>query len=963
MAVVLLATLGVVRADALDPHKGLSACTVDVFGMRDGLTGAAVRAIAQDSAGYLWIAAEHGLARYDGTRVVHAARADADPMGFALRPSGDLLVLPGSGPLLCIQGGRAEPCMPAPPALPPSTPVTAAYAEGDRLWLGADTDLFVFRGGALVERHSVEDVHAAEISTLGKDADGRFFVGGANGLFVETPHGFALWESDPGEPVTAHVRAMAPAVGGAVWVVTDGSLLHIGGGVTRTYALPPDGTYPQAALEDRDGNLWIGTPSRLLRFRDGHFSIFTEVDGLPDRDVTALYEDREGSLWIGTRSGSVAQFTDRTVETRTGPPSLQETSIETIAEQPAGTLWFATWRGLTSFATGAERTYTRADGLPTEHVFSVYPGRDGELWVGTEAGLARFKDGRFEKIGSGRVYLGRVLSLYVDADGTLWIGTDRGLACRRAGRVTWIRNAADVPTSAVHGIAADGDGTLWVTGDSGLLRVAGGVLVRYRDDAGRTAEAEHGFYRDERGVLWFGVGAELAALDHGRLRRFAFGEAASERIYQVQGDALGSLWLATNSGLVRVARSALGTGGRIPAPTFSLSDLRRLIEPRRSWTPGSWKATDGRLWFATLRGTASIDPSRARPSGPAPNVVIERLLADGRTARTDEPTIFPPGEGNVEIQFSALTLVEPRRARCRYRLDGFDADWVDAGPRREVRYTNLRPGRYVFRVEAGNADGVWNEEGAAFAFRLRPHFYQTWWFYALLAAAALAAVAGAHRSRLRRMRAQYVAVFAERNRLARELHDSLLQGMSASALELENVHGEMAPSATRDRLAVVHDVLTTSLAEARRFIWNLRGQPEGTDDLGVALTRLARRVGGDGIPCTVDVDGHPVRLSHDVQGALFRIAQEALVNAIKHSGARTVTIRLRYESAAVRLCVADDGSGFDLAHAPGPAEGHFGLVGLRERAARLGGETVIDTNRQGTTIDVVVPFGVGRRDA
>jgi signal transduction histidine kinase len=304
-----------------------------------------------------------------------------------------------------------------------------------------------------------------------------------------------------------------------------------------------------------------------------------------------------------------------------------------------------------------------------------------------------------------------------------------------------------------------------------------------------------------------------------------------------------------------------------------------------------------------------------------------------------------------------VTLLEPYKAVHRYQLEGFDRGWTTAGARRVAYYTNIPPGHYRFRVQGSNADGIWNLTGDTVAFELRPHLYRTRWFYAACVLLLVGCAALLYHGRLARLRRDYLAAFAERSRLARELHDTLLQGMSAVAMQLGSVRRRLGPSAgpvVRD-LEVIENVVTTSLAETRRLVWNLREQSGDANDLAATIGRLAERM-SEGRPtqCRVTVEGEPARLSNDIQDALFRIAQEALVNAFKHADARHIDVGLRYQADSVQLSVSDDGKGFDPAEAQGPTSGHFGLLGMRERAAPIGRLDITSKPGQGTTVTITI---------
>jgi signal transduction histidine kinase len=393
------------------------------------------------------------------------------------------------------------------------------------------------------------------------------------------------------------------------------------------------------------------------------------------------------------------------------------------------------------------------------------------------------------------------------------------------------------------------------------------------------------------------------------------------------------------------------------------------VAATRTRQPGAWKSRDGRLWFATDQGVVTIDPRRVRLDRVPPGVWIESIDVDGRASPREGTHRYPPGAGNLEIHFAGVTLVEPQKVAHRYRLDGFDRRWVDAGIRRVAYYTNLPPGDYRFRVQARNADGIWNETGDSVAITLQPHLYQTLWFYAACALALAGAVLAGHRARLSRVRLQYQAVLAERARLARELHDSLLQGMSAASMQIYGLRKRLGPGApprapevVARELEAIEEVVAEGIEETRRFVWNLR-EPGADDPLPVALASLLERLTeSGGVGHALVVEGRPRPLPAAVSSELGRIAQEAVTNACKHANARHIDVRLCYEEGGVLLSVRDDGCGFEPAEAPGAAAGHFGLTGMRERAARLGQLEVRSAPGKGTQVTVKVSAETVARD-
>jgi signal transduction histidine kinase/ligand-binding sensor domain-containing protein len=975
MAAVLVASGPAV---ALDPAKPLSSMTVRIWRIRDGLPGSWVRALAQTSDGYLWIATATGLGRLDGAAVTTSSTDGpfsrlADIIDLTTARDGTLWVLPSVGEPLCRRGRNLVAC--AGERLSPTPLARPFVLEEDArgaVWIAAREGIFRYAGGHLTQIDRGPELPFNRPNAIHADARGRVWVATSNGLYVKDQGPFHL-QAGPDGPITAATQGFFET-GGQLWVTIEGALLRVdvASGATTSFSdgLPPG--RPGPVLGDRDGNLWVGGAHGLSRFRDGRFVTFTTRDGLPEDEVTALFEDREGTLWVGTRGGGLAQFTDRTLDTHAGPPSLRGQRVETVAEDAAGTIWFGSHAGLTSWRGGVERTFTRADGLPSTYVTAVLPAADGVLWVGTDHGLARWRDDRVDMrvaITSG------VSALYLDGRAALWVGTDAGVVSVVGAQAQPVSVPSDFESGPVRGIEEDDQGVTWVVTSMGLARIDGGRLSRVRDFVTNVRHVR-AIHRDSAGTVWMATShSGLVWLRGGRARAYAAPQGfAFEQLFQLLTDEQDFLWIGSTHGILRLDKSALeqidrGTRQRVDPIWFDTSDQRRDVSATRSRQPGAWRSRDGRLWFAGDQGIVTIDPRRVRLDSVPPGVSIEELQVDGRTVPLDGPHRFPPGTGTLEVHFAGVSLLEPQQVAHRYRLDGFDKSWIDAGPRRAAYYTNLAPGTYRFRVQARNADGVWNEAGDSVELRLAPHIYQTIWFYAGVALVLAALVLSAHRVRVGRVRAEYQAVLAERGRVARELHDSLLQGMSAVAMQIYGLRKRLGPGAPprppeviARELEGIEEVVAEGIEETRRFVWNLRER--STDgDLPAALQKMLERLTDTAtLEHRLTVTGSAVPLPSGVETELVRIAQEAVTNALKHAEARHIDLRLCYEGGGVTLTVSDDGRGFAPEGAPGASAGHFGLTGMRERAARLGQIDVASRPGEGTKVTVTVSAETARGD-
>jgi signal transduction histidine kinase/ligand-binding sensor domain-containing protein len=973
-ATLFLACLAFPRsAVALDPGKTLSQCTVDIWQVRDGLPGTTVRGITQTADGYLWINVAGGVARYDGARVtrLEAPRSIElqmfDVQDMFLGEDGALWFAPAYSDPLCLRRESLTRCLSTSLGLAVADRLTSVAAHGDQIWAASRNRLVSYAHGVRGFDASYSQLPFGRVNIIRYDRAGRLWIGTVNGLYREKSGAFEPVVG-PGGPVSGSVSSIFETPAGRVWAVSTNWLARIDGErvavIGHRDGLPA--ARPSQVIEDRDGNIWLGTEAGLVRYRDGRFVTFDQKDGLPDDKVTALFEDREGSLWVGTRAGGLAQFTERTLVTRAGPP-LVDKIPETVAEDEDGALWVGTrWSGVIRWKDGEGQRYTTAEELPNNHVTTVYPGH-GEVWIGTSTGLARWRQGHLDQPVP---VTSNVSSLYRDHAGTLWIGRENGSLARwQDGKLDAIPPPDKGRWGQIRGIQEDDQAHLLVLAVGGMARVDNNRLIRVSPDNGPSTVWGRAMHRDPQGTVWVGtIGSGLLRLEQGRFHSFGAQEGiVPDQLYQVLVDDEGFVWAGTNRGIIRVSKQSLidverGRRQRADLVTFERSDNRRDVNAARVHQPGAWKCRDGRLLFVTDEGLVTIDPRRLRANPVPPSVLVQEAIVDGHRARRGERNRFPPGPGNLELHFAAITLLEPEKAVHRYLLEGFDSRWVDAGTRRVAYYTNIPAGHYRFRVQASNADGLWNESGDAIEFYLTPHFYRTGWFYGLVGLGVMSLGLWFHRSRLARVRAEALATAAERARVARELHDSLLQEMSGVAMMINAVRTTLptAAAGAAEKLTKIESTVTASLAETRRYVWDLRDPPEKSEnasDLEQGLARLVAKTGGQGVECTVRREGEAVPLPGAVAEELLRMAQEALANAVKHARARYIRVRLCYDKAAVRLVVSDDGRGFDPDAVVAAQAGHFGLVGLRERAKRLGATLNLDSRPgRGTTVEVTVPL-------
>ncbi len=680
-----------------------------------------------------------------------------------------------------------------------------------------------------------------------------------------------------------------------------------------------------ALFEDREGSMWVGTEAGGLNLlKSKKFNTITTKDGLPNDLVKAIYQDAQGGIWIGSNGGGLTLIKDGKFSTWTTREGLSSDVVLSLAGDVDGTLWIGTPDGLNRLRDGKIQTYTFADGLSNDLVRSVFVDRNGVLWVGTRDGLNSFRNNEF--------------TTYTTLDGLAnnFIGT----------------------------IYEDSKGNLWVGTLGGLSRIKDGKFQTFTTKDGLSSNTVISLYEDPAGDLWIGTnGGGLNLLRGDRFVSFTSRNAlTADVIYRILEDKQQNLWCSSNKGIFRVTKSELnsiagGVNTTVSPVFYGPADGTLTREASGGGHPAGWKTNDGRMWFATIKGLAVIDPEHIPLNTEPPPIAIEQLIVDNQAMSLTQAIRLAPGTSRLDFYYTALSFIAPENVRFKYKLEGYDDNWIDSGSRRVASYTNLRPGNYKFRVIASNNDGVWNESGTAIEFYLRPRFYQTYWFY-LLCVLLLGVIAWQlYRLRVKRMALQFRAVLAERNRIAREIHDNLAQDILGISVQLELV-ARLMPAATgaaKSHLDRARILVRNSMTEARRYVWDLRSQELHKKDLSVALRDTATRLTAESnVEAVVEVAGPLRPLPLEVETNLLRIGQEAINNAVKHAGANRIDVGLNFDVRNVRLSVRDNGRGFDSAGQV--ADGHFGLIGMRERAEQIGGQLSINSGLdRGTEIAIDVP--------
>jgi signal transduction histidine kinase/ligand-binding sensor domain-containing protein len=938
--------------------------------LRDGLPGSRVQGLLQSADGYLWFSTLSGLVRFDGVRFASfdgtgtpALRgADAYPTRPLLVDRRGVMWVGTSEGL--VQYARGE-------FRRVGGPEVAGMAEdaAGRLWAyapDATGGLLLMRNGRM-ERADVRPALPAGVNALAVQGENVWVATADGTLFRVSPGpGLSLTRS-AGIRLDGIVSVLRSTRDGTLWIGTEAGFSRLKDGVLHTHPLGPGGRVYDVT-EGPDGSVWLGTEDQgLLRWKEGRITSYArqafQSSNLTDNLVLSLLVDREGSLWAGTAAG-LDQFhaTDfLTFGPGDGFPANTAGPLHVDAE---GMLWVAPKEGGLLRGTPGAFSQVAPDALAGVRVLAIRPDGEGGMLLASTDGVLRYRDGRIVR----RYPVpGRwTIDVLQDRRGRLWLATRQGGVQRLdGGRVRTFGAADGLAENRVCCLLEDRDGSVWVATGNGISRISGDSVVSYREPGLRGGLLVLDMRQDSRGRLWLGTLRGLARVVGGHI--VVLGPAQglpAEVVGSVIDDGAGNLWLGKGSGILRVPAdaAAAATEGRqatVPARRYGVAD--GLVTWGVVWPshPSSFRGADGRLWFSAVRGLVMLDPRRVIHNPVPPLVSIEELRVDGRQVPARGAPDLPANVGRVELRFAGLSLRAPQLVRFRYMLEGYDRDWMDAGTMRMVSYTRLNPGDYRFRLSAANEDGVWSPQGAVLSFHVRPSWYETSWFYLLATLAAATAVWGVVRLRQRVLERRFALVLEERTRMAREIHDTLLQGFTGITLQLHTVQRLVAeaPARAQRQIARLLELADQTLREARHAVWDMRMPGLDKGILATAVADMARDARTPGRETVFRLTGTARHLAPATETALLRIGREALANAVSHAAARRIDVELAYGRREVRLVVRDDGRGFDPAAAPPAA--HWGLVGMRERAEAVGARLLVrSAPGEGTEVSVIAP---GRR--
>ncbi len=959
--------------------------------VESGLPQNKVTAVVQARDGYIWVGTYSGLARFDGMRFTVFDQKNTPGMR--------------------------------------SSRVTALFESDDgALWIGHENGaVTTFKGGNFHAENIPENVGGGKIHAITADESGDVWLLYESGLLARVRDGKVL---SPPSGIIAKVWSLTRTRDGRVWVVRDGKLsvmrnaelqpVNFGAGFANTYIL--------GTCAAHDGGIWVANYRRILKWdggkwthdlglspwaltpltclmetKNGNLLAGTSDNGLfivsPDTNnvprhfnrssgfqadwILSLLEDREGNFWVGTGGNGLVGLRPNNIQTVTPPDRWRGRAVLSVYPARNGDLWVGTeGAGLYRHADGAWENFDYTNGLGNTYVWSIAEDTAGKLFCGTwGAGLFTRDGNRFKSAPGMENQLLHVPALFTARDGSLWAGTENGLLHFENGQTNWFTESGGKPLRDVRTIAESTTGAIWfgMAGD-GLAYLQKNKIRHFSRAAGLPSDYIECLHFDEHGALWIGTfGGGLCRLKDGKFSVIDSAQGLPNSVIgHIEDDGRGFYWMSSHGGILRADKKELNdcADGKISAVKFldyGINDGLPTIECSEGLQPAGGKTADGRLWFPTSKGLVVIDPGDVRVNQQPPPMALEKFLVDSHSVTNlNAPLKVPPGGAHFEFHYTALSFAAPEKVRFKYRMEGLEKDWQDAGPKREATYSFLPPGAYSFHVIACNNDGIWNETGVSLPFTLLPHFWQTWWFH-LFGGLAIVVVAsgGVWLETRRRMHRRMEklererAVERERARIAKDIHDDLGASLTRITMLSQFARGgaNLPESVTKnlDRIFGTARELTRAMDE---IVWAVNPRHDRLDSLANYLSRFAYEfLSAAEIRCRLEV---PMPLpalpvTAEVRHNLFLALKESLHNIVKHAAATEVRIELKLEKGKITLSVTDNGRGFipedpDKEGSPDRLASGHGLSNMKHRLEEIGGSCEFDSKSGGgTTIKFSVP--------
>jgi len=902
---------------------------IDSWSAEKGLPDNEVLSVIQSKDGYLWIGTLHGLVRFDGNLFTlfdemktRGLKTDRIVFLFEDRQTNLWFGTQSSG-LAMIQNGKIRNFEYDTAGM---GPVTAANEVGGDIYFYSESGVAQYHAGQMTY---YSGVHSLQLEILAQH-------------WIVPSHDGGVWELAGGRIKKADRNGTEKDFGAWPWGQT---------------------TQINAACEDENGDLIVGTFGAGIFWFDatGKWRHISTVDGLSSDLVLSLCLDSEGGLWVGTDGGGLDRVKRKIFES---PENFHPWAVQSVSEDAQGGFWAA----ITSLGVSYwQNNVTRVFKVGQHEAWTVLVDRRGTVWVGTrDEGLFVLQTNHFSPVFPPTGILGKdIFALFQSRDGRLWAGSGNGLGCWDGQRWKLFTTADGLSANDVSAIAEDRAGHLWIgTSDSGLNYFDGRKFISYGTTNGLPGEDISCLYIDNDGGLWVGTSAHgLAQFKDGHWKCFSTGDGlTSNSIGYILGDDDGYLWLGSNAGLMRISRESFDGTNSFFCRVYGRADGLPTRECSSGSQPAAIRSRDGKLWFPTSEGLVWVDPSRLRPNLRPPQVLIESVRVNGQEQNTNSlnsawssSIIIPPGNNQLDINYTALNFSSPQAVHFRYRLEGHD--WTDAGDSRVAHYTDLQPGHYTFQVVACNEDGKWSQNGAVLDIMARPQYWQTNGFRVTAILLALGAIVGIVRyvstQKLHRqvqVLKQREALEQERGRIARDLHDQLGANLTQVALL-----GEMAeadknlPDEVEEHSRQISQTARETTRSLDEIVWAVNPSNDTLEGLANYVCKYAQEyLALANLPCRVDVPAQlpAAAIPPEVRHNVFLAFKEAIHNVVKHAQAHEVWLRLSLRPKQLVLQVEDNGRGLDKQ----AVSNRNGLRNMKRRMEDIGGDFSISPGANGGTL-------------
>jgi ligand-binding sensor domain-containing protein/signal transduction histidine kinase len=958
--------------------------------MGDGLPNNIVQAIAQTHDGYLWVGTREGLVRFDGINFqkVRLVAGHAAPSISSLHQSrdGTLWIGTDSMGLFRMSSGKIVRCPNPNGSL--DFDVREIHESGrGNVWITSSGEVLEWTNDRLKKRAKLKRV--LQGLCVGPNGgiwtvEGKLIRLDANNSKDSVPQPDSLG-------ITARCLYCDPT--GTFWMSDGNDLIRLSSGKVITYRRPehPSG-YISVIFRDSRGELWVGSYLGLSRFFDGKFINHANPDA-PQYRIYTIIEDREHNIWVGSEEG-LMRLTPKVFKTITRKDGLTVNTVVSVCAANDGSIWISSWGGgLNRWMDGKIATLTKTNGLSSNYIMALARGHNESLWAGADNGEALNcigKDGHITRFTQKQGFVmdpsTATTALFEDKRGVLWIGSRELLQSWDGNHFSCFTTNDGLSAPKINAICGGSGNVVWIGTEGGLTKWQDGHFENLAATNGLLKNLILSLYEDPEGRLWIGTkGDGLLELSNGIVHEFTTTQGLfSDAIYAIVQDDHNNLWLNSSRGVFRVGKKQfeeVANGQQTVVTSISYGKADGILSSgqyQEVTQPSACKSVDGRLWFRTTQGVAVVNPEKLDMNVIPPPVIIQEVFADKHPTgnspldlEANKKIIIPPGRGELEIHYQALSFRAPEKNQFHYKLDGVDPNWVDAGTRRVAYYNNLHPGHYRFRVTACNNDGVWNNTDTSINFILNPHYWQTWWFLSLICVSLTGLIGGTARyitrqrmqRRLERLERQN-AVEQERSRIARDMHDEL--GAKLTRISFLGNTARLCPSNPRETdqyIGKMSEAARELILSLDQIVWAVDPENDSLENLANYVCRYASEfTAGGPVQCKFRIPWKLpfCHLSTDVRHNIFLAVKEALNNAVKYSGGTEIVLTISAHADEFEISIADNGQGIGIREDEDPKKlkrKGRGLANMRERLESIHGKFVLRSSQgQGTEVRLIVPM-------